>query len=87
MTTRIIRVALLLLTLKYYQRAVIGPWNHGATQNANPYQTAASKRAMQSYEWLRFFDHYLKGSIDENGKVTYLTEGVLRALHRRVSNE
>src|SRR5262245_24821129 len=25
--------------------------------------------------------------IDENGKVTYLTEGELRALHRRVSNE
>ena len=25
--------------------------------------------------------------VDENGKVTYLTEGELRALHRRVSNE
>jgi uncharacterized protein len=25
--------------------------------------------------------------VDENGKVTYLTEGELRALHRRISNE
>ena len=49
------------LTLKNYQRAVIGPWNHGATQNASPYQTPESRRVMQSYEWLRFFDHYLKG--------------------------
>jgi len=49
------------LTLKNHQRAVIGPWNHGATQNASPYQTPESPRVMQSYEWLRFFDHYLKG--------------------------
>ena len=49
------------LTLKNHQRAVIGPWNHGASQNASPYQTPESPRVMQSYEWLRFFDHYLKG--------------------------
>jgi len=49
------------LTLKNHQRAVIGPWNHGASQNASPYQTPESLRVMQSYEWLRFFDHYLKG--------------------------
>ena len=49
------------LTLKNHQRAVIGPWNHGASQNANPYQTPESPRVMQSYEWIRFFDHYLKG--------------------------
>ena len=49
------------LTLRNHQRAVIGPWNHGASQNPNPYQTPESPRVMQSYEWLRFFDHYLKG--------------------------
>lgn len=48
------------LTLKNYQRAVIGPWNHGASQNASPYQTDAAQRVMQNFEYLRFFDHYLK---------------------------
>jgi len=66
------------LTLKNYQRAVIGPWNHGATQNASPYQTPASLRAMQSYEWLRFFDHYLKGidtGLDTDKRLYYFTIG------------
>jgi putative CocE/NonD family hydrolase len=66
------------LTLKNYQRAVIGPWNHGATQNASPYQTAESKRAMQAYEWLRFFDHYLKGidtGLDKDKRLFYFTIG------------
>ena len=48
-------------SLSNYQRAVVGPWNHGGSQNASPYQTAASPRVMQAYEWLRFFDHFLKG--------------------------
>jgi putative CocE/NonD family hydrolase len=38
------------LTLKNYQRAVIGPWNHGALQNASPYQTDAAQRVMQNFE-------------------------------------
>ena len=66
------------LTLKNYQRAVIGPWNHGASQNASPYQTPASKRAMQTYEWLRFFDHYLKGidtGLDQEKRLFYFTIG------------
>ena len=66
------------LTLKNYQRAVIGPWNHGASQNASPYQTPASKRAMQTYEWLRFFDHYLKGidtGLDTDKRLFYFTIG------------
>jgi putative CocE/NonD family hydrolase len=49
------------MSLKNYQRAVIGPWNHGGSQNASPYQTPESQRVMQGFEWLRFFDHYLKG--------------------------
>jgi len=66
------------LTLKNYQRAVVGPWNHGGGQNASPYQTSASQRVMQGYEWLRFFDHYLKGidtGLDEEKRFYYFTIG------------
>ena len=66
------------LTLKNYQRAVIGPWNHGASQNASPYLTPASKRVMLNFEWLRFFDHYLKGidtGLDEDKRLFYFTIG------------
>jgi len=66
------------LTLKNHQRAVIGPWNHGASQNASPYQTPESKRVMQSFEWLRFFDHYLKGidtGLDTEKRLYYFTIG------------
>ena len=66
------------LTLKNYQRAVIGPWNHGATQNADPYQTPASKRLMLNFEFLRFFDHYLKGvdtGLDTDKRLFYFTIG------------
>jgi len=66
------------LTLKNYQRAVVGPWNHGGSQNASPYQTAASQRVMQGYEWLRFFDHYLKEvdtGIDSDKQFYYFTIG------------
>src|SRR5262245_47863698 len=66
------------LTLKNYQRAVVGPWNHGGGQNASPYQTPASQRVMQGYEWLRFFDHYLKGidtGLDAEKLFYYFTIG------------
>ncbi len=66
------------LTLKNYQRAVIGPWNHGATQNASPYFGPESKRVMQSREHLRFFDHYLKGidtGLDTERRLFYFTIG------------
>ena len=49
------------MTFKNPQRSVIGAWNHGASQNASPYLTAASEAVRQRFEWLRFFDHYLKG--------------------------
>lgn len=64
------------MTLKNYQRAVIGPWNHGASQNASPYQTAESQRVMLNFEYLRFFDHYLKGidtGLDNKKPLFYFT--------------
>ena len=66
------------LTLSNYQRAVIGPWNHGASQNASPYQTPASQRVMLQFEFLRFFDHYLKGidtGLDQGKRLFYFTIG------------
>ena len=49
------------LALGNVQRAVVGPWNHGASQNASPYFSPASQRVALMYEWLRFFDQHLKG--------------------------
>lgn len=66
------------LTLNNYQRAVVGPWNHGGGQNASPYQTDQIERVMQGYEWLRFFDHYLKGidtGLDSEKVFYYFTIG------------
>ena len=66
------------MTFSNYQRAVVGPWNHGGGQNASPYQTADSQRVMQAYEWVRFFDHYLKGvdtGLDAEKLCYYYTVG------------
>ena len=66
------------MSLTNSHRAIVGPWNHGATQNASPYQTAESLRAMQSYEWLRFFDHHLKGldtGLETDKRFYYFTLG------------
>jgi putative CocE/NonD family hydrolase len=66
------------MTLGNYQRAVIGPWNHGGGQNASPYQGDQVWRVMQGYEWLRFFDHYLKGidtGLDSQKLLYYFTLG------------
>src|SRR5204862_329719 len=40
------------MSLSNYQRAVIGPWNHGGGQNASPYQGDQAQRVMLGYEWL-----------------------------------
>src|SRR5215813_2281256 len=66
------------LTLTNYQRAVVGPWNHGGGQNASPFQTPASQRVMVGYECLRFFDHFLKGidtGLDQEKLLYYFTMG------------
>jgi uncharacterized protein len=66
------------MTLSNYQRAVIGPWNHGGGQNASPFQGDQALRVMQGYEWLRFFDHYLKDvdtGLDAQKLLYYFTLG------------
>jgi putative CocE/NonD family hydrolase len=66
------------LTFSNPQRAVIGSWNHGATQNASPYLSVNSQRVSIMYEWLRFFDHYLKGidnEVDSEKVLFYYTMG------------
>jgi putative CocE/NonD family hydrolase len=66
------------LTFNNPQRAVIGSWNHGASQNASPYFSATSQRISIMYEWLRFFDHYLKGvdtDVDSEKVLFYYTMG------------
>ena len=66
------------MNLTNYQRAIIGPWNHGGGQNASPYQAANPPRVMQGYECLRFFDHYLKGTdtgLDPTKDLYYFTMG------------
>ena len=66
------------LTFSNPQRAVIGPWNHGATQNANPFFGPTSERLFLTQEWLRFFDHYLKGvetDMSQEKVLYYITMG------------
>lgn len=50
------------MTFKNPQRTIIGAWNHGGSQYASPYHNPSSSQGVrQRFEWLRFFDHYLKG--------------------------
>jgi uncharacterized protein len=66
------------MTLKNYQRAVIGPWNHGGGQNASPYRPAEPERVMLQLEMLRFLDHHLKGidtGLDSEKLLYYFTIG------------
>ncbi len=65
-------------TLKNYQRAVIGPWNHGGGQNASPYKPPQPEHVMIGFETLRFLDHYLKGrdtGLDKEKLLYYFTIG------------
>lgn len=64
------------LTFSNPQIAVIGPWNHGATQHASPYAPGAANVVEHWNEYLRFFDHYLKDSGSAPEKMlTYYTVG------------
>jgi len=69
------------LTLGNPQRAVIGPWNHGAARHASPYQppdAPTDPRPLGRWlEYLRFFDHHLDGVDNGAGErtLTYYTLG------------
>jgi uncharacterized protein len=66
------------MTFSNPQRAVIGPWNHGASQNASPYAASPAPGVAQRFEWLRFFDQYLKGvdtGLDAEKTLYYYTMG------------
>lgn len=74
-------------TFANMQRAVIGPWNHGASQNASPYAASPAPGVMQRFEWLRFFDHHLKGidtGLDAEKTLYYYTMGEERWKTTRV---
>jgi putative CocE/NonD family hydrolase len=70
------------MSLKNPQRAIIGAWNHGGSQNASPYLRESSEAVRQSLEWLRFFDYYLKG-IDTG----VMTEGERTLLYYTMEEE
>ncbi len=77
------------VTLRNPQRAVIGPWNHGAEQHASPYQDqdtpVTPPHKVQCLEEIRFLDHYLKdrGPAPQPG-VIYYTLGEERWKHSPV---
>ncbi|MCU0514336.1 MAG: CocE/NonD family hydrolase [Anaerolineae bacterium] len=48
-------------TVQVPQMAIIGAWNHGAGQHASPYAPRAENVTEHWHDFLRFFDHYLKG--------------------------
>jgi uncharacterized protein len=48
------------LTLKNRARLILGPWNHGATQDASPFSPVSVSAFDQYSELLRFFDSQLK---------------------------
>jgi putative CocE/NonD family hydrolase len=60
------------------QRSVVGPWNHGASQNASPSAASPAPGVMQRLEWLRFFDRHLKGldtGLEREKTLYYYTMG------------
>ncbi|MBN1315181.1 MAG: CocE/NonD family hydrolase, partial [Anaerolineales bacterium] len=66
------------MTYSNYQIAVIGPWNHGASQHASPYAPGPADKMAQGMEYLYFFDHYLKGAdtgADQRRVLYYYTVG------------
>lgn len=59
-------------------RLILGPWDHGGSQNPDPHNTGNKTYFDHHGEVLRFFDHYLKGTrtgIDRDPPVRYFTMG------------
>jgi len=60
-------------------RLLLGPWDHGAVFNPNPFAPDEKVRFDTIGEALRFFDHHLKGletGIETESQVHYYTMGV-----------
>jgi hypothetical protein len=78
------------LTFSNPQRVVIGPWNHGATHDASPFQPdnieVDPPVDTQSFEALCWFDHHVRGrpSYMVDGVITYFTMGEERWKETRV---
>lgn len=65
-------------SLKNRGRLILGPWNHGASQDASPYSPAFASAFNKDGEWLRFFDDQLKGvntGLLQEKPVLYFTMG------------
>lgn len=56
-------------------RLVIGPWDHGGTQNVSPFAPARKTAFDQDGELLRFFDHHLRDRAEDAPPVRYFTVG------------
>lgn len=70
------------LALRNEQKAIIGPWSHSATEDANPYLPAGTPVSPSEEEQgeiiVEFFDHYLKGidnGFDGLPPLVYFTMG------------
>jgi putative CocE/NonD family hydrolase len=69
------------------QRVIIGAWNHGGFQNADPYSSPATPFYPQHDECLRYFDHYLKGvenGVGSENEIIFYTMGQERWKSTRV---
>lgn len=68
-------------TVQTPQTAIIGAWNHGASQHASPYNPQREDVTVHWHEFLRFFDHFLKGQTTgiepeiAERRLTYFTLG------------
>ncbi len=57
-------------------RLIIGPWDHGASQNISPGSASRRPGSSRFFEFFRFFDHHLKGidtGIEAEPRVHYFT--------------
>ena len=59
-------------------RLILGPWEHGGTQNVSPFNRARAAAFDQDGDLIRFFDHHLKGrdnGVSDDPRVRYFTMG------------
>ncbi|MEM1031939.1 MAG: CocE/NonD family hydrolase [Myxococcota bacterium] len=56
-------------------RLILGPWDHGGTQNVSPYAPTRRSGFDHDGELLRFFDHHLRDRPDDTPPVRYFTVG------------